>query len=95
MRGLNTLEKRRTAILQMACKRAVKGGERLPRVEIEDLVRRATESSVTPTAPMDGPGDRNHAPGLDKRFKPHPIARRRLSCGQASPDRTCRAYGQR
>ncbi len=70
MRGLNTLEKRRTAILQMACKRAVKGGERLPRVEIEDLVRRATESSVTPTCPHGRPlVIAITRLDLDKRFK--------------------------
>jgi DNA mismatch repair protein MutL len=70
MRGLTTLEKRRTAILQMACKRAVKGGERLPMVEIEDLVRRATESSITPTCPHGRPlvVAITHQE-LDKRFK--------------------------
>ena len=70
MRGLTSLEKRRTAILQMACKRAVKGGERLPRVEIEDLVHRATESGVTPTCPHGRPlvVSITHQE-LDKRFK--------------------------
>lgn len=70
MRGLTTLEKRRTAVLQMACKRAVKGGERLPQVEIEDLVRRATESGVTPTCPHGRPLliSVTHF-DLDKRFK--------------------------
>ena len=70
MRGLNTLEKRRTAILQMACKRAVKGGERLPMVEIEDLVHRATETGVTPTCPHGRPlvVAITHQE-LDKRFK--------------------------
>jgi DNA mismatch repair protein MutL len=70
MRGLTTLEKRRTAVLQMACKRAVKGGERLPQVEIEDLVRRATETGVTPTCPHGRPLviSITHQ-DLDKRFK--------------------------
>ncbi len=70
MRGLTTLEKRRTAILQMACKRAVKGGERLPQVEIEDLVYRATETGVTPTCPHGRPLviSITHQ-DLDKRFK--------------------------
>ena len=70
MRGLTSLEKRRTAILQMACKRAVKGGERLPKVEIEDLVHRATESGVTPTCPHGRPLviSITHQE-LDKRFK--------------------------
>ena len=70
VRGLTTLEKRRTAILQMACKRAVKGGERLPQVEIEDLVRRATETGVTPTCPHGRPlvVSITHQ-DLDKRFK--------------------------
>ncbi len=69
-RGLTTLEKRRTAILQMACKRAVKGGERLPQVEIEDLVRRTTETGVTPTCPHGRPLviSITHQE-LDKRFK--------------------------
>jgi DNA mismatch repair protein MutL len=70
MRGLTTLEKRRTAVLQMACKRAVKGGERLPQVEIEDLIRRATETGVTPTCPHGRPLviSITHQ-DLDKRFK--------------------------
>ena len=70
MRGLTTLEKRRTAVLQMACKRAVKGGERLPQIEIEDLVRRATETGVTPTCPHGRPLliSVTHL-DLDKRFK--------------------------
>lgn len=70
MRGLTTLEKRRTAILQMACKRAVKGGERLPMIEIEDIVRRATETGVTPTCPHGRPLviSITHQ-DLDKRFK--------------------------
>ncbi len=70
MRGLNSLEKRRIAILQMACKRAVKGGERLPMVEIEDLVRRTTQTGVTPTCPHGRPLviTITHQ-DLDKRFK--------------------------
>ncbi len=70
MRGLTSLEKRRTTILQLACKRAVKGGERLPRVEIEDLVHRTTESGVTPTCPHGRPlvVSISHQE-LDKRFK--------------------------
>ena len=70
MRGLSTLEKRRTAILQMACKRAVKGGERLPRMEIEDLVRRTTQTGVTPTCPHGRPLIVSISrQDLDKRFK--------------------------
>lgn len=70
MHGLNNLEKRRTAILQMACKRAVKGGERLPQVEIEDLVRRTTETGVTPTCPHGRPLVISITrQDLDKRFK--------------------------
>jgi DNA mismatch repair protein MutL len=54
----------------MACKRAVKGGERLPQVEIEDIVRRATETDVTPTCPHGRPLviSITHQ-DLDKRFK--------------------------
>lgn len=53
--GLSTLEKRRSAIIQMACKRAVKGGERLPEAEIAHLVEKTTETGVTPTCPHGRP----------------------------------------
>lgn len=70
MRGLSTLEKRRTAIVQMACKRAVKGGEQLSQLAIEDLVRRTTETGTTPTCPHGRPLviAITHQ-DLDKRFK--------------------------
>ncbi len=54
-KGLNTLERRRDAILQQACKHAVKGGEKLSNVVIEDLVVRMVESGITPTCPHGRP----------------------------------------
>lgn len=54
-RGLVTLEKRRTAILQTACKHAVKGGEKLDEASIRELVTRMIEDHVTPTCPHGRP----------------------------------------
>ena len=54
-KGLNTLEKRRDAILQQACKHAVKGGEKLAFEVIENLVQRMAESGITPTCPHGRP----------------------------------------
>lgn len=54
-RGIVTLEKRRAAILQTACKHAVKGGERLSDDEIRDLVSRMIDEKVTPTCPHGRP----------------------------------------
>ncbi len=54
-KGLSTVEKRRSAIIQMACKRAVKGGENLPMVELESIVEELIEKGVTPTCPHGRP----------------------------------------
>lgn len=54
-RGLITLEKRRDAILQQACKHAVKGGEALPIQVIRDLVSQMIDQGVTPTCPHGRP----------------------------------------
>ncbi|NLB90416.1 MAG: DNA mismatch repair endonuclease MutL, partial [Clostridiales bacterium] len=54
-KGLHTIEKRRSAIIQMACKRAVKSGDVLPMVEIEDLVDQMIVKGVTPTCPHGRP----------------------------------------
>lgn len=54
-RGTVTLEKRRAAILQTACKHAVKGGEKLTDDEIRDLVSRMIDQKVTPTCPHGRP----------------------------------------
>jgi len=70
LRTLNTLEKRRNAILQMACKKAVKGGDALSQMEVEDLVRQMDEKGVTPTCPHGRPLviSITHTE-LDKRFR--------------------------
>lgn len=54
-KGLTTIEKRRDAILQQACKHAVKGGEKLAFEVIENLVERMVETGVTPTCPHGRP----------------------------------------
>ncbi|MCH5287317.1 MAG: DNA mismatch repair endonuclease MutL [Christensenellaceae bacterium] len=69
-RGSITLEKRRASILQMACKKAVKGGDALSDAEIRDLVTRMVDDKVTPTCPHGRPlvvALSHHE--LDKRFK--------------------------
>ncbi len=50
-----TLEKRRTAILQTACKHAVKGGEKLSESDMRYLVEQLIERHVTPTCPHGRP----------------------------------------
>ena len=69
-RGAISLEKRRASILQMACKKAVKGGDALSDAEIRDLVTRMIDEKVTPTCPHGRPlvvSLSHHE--LDKRFK--------------------------
>ena len=69
-RGSISLEKRRAAILQMACKKAVKGGDALSEAEVRDLVTRMIDEKVTPTCPHGRPlvvALSHHE--LDKRFK--------------------------
>ena len=50
-----TLEKRRTAILQTACKHAVKGGEVLSEDDMRYLVEQLIDRHVTPTCPHGRP----------------------------------------
>ena len=69
-RGVITMEKRRAAILQIACKKAVKGGDALTEEEIRDLVTRMIDQRVTPTCPHGRPLviSLSHQE-LDKRFR--------------------------
>lgn len=50
-----TFEKRRTALLQSACKHAVKGGEALTEDELRGLLDTMIEKKVTPTCPHGRP----------------------------------------
>ncbi len=50
-----TLEKRRTAILQTACKHSVKGGEALSEEDMRYLVEQLIDQHVTPTCPHGRP----------------------------------------
>lgn len=54
-KALNTVEKRRAAIIQMSCKRAVKGGENLPMAEIVSIIEQMITQGVTPTCPHGRP----------------------------------------
>ncbi len=54
-RGVVSLEKRRSGILAMACKKAVRGGERLADSDLRELVTRMVEKNVTPTSPRGTP----------------------------------------
>ena len=69
-RGVITVEKRRAAILQIACKKAVKGGDPLSEEEIRHLVTAMIDQKVTPTCPHGRPLviSLSHTE-LDKRFK--------------------------
>jgi len=55
LRLLSTKEKRREAIVGMACKRAVKGGDTLEPAEIEALLRDMRHSAAPPTCPHGRP----------------------------------------
>ena len=50
-----TFEKKRTALLQTACKHAVKGGEALTEDELRSLLDQMIEQKVTPTCPHGRP----------------------------------------
>ena len=65
-----TFEKKRTALLQTACKHAVKGGEALTEDQLRDLLDRMIEQKVTPTCPHGRPlvVSISHRE-LDKKFK--------------------------
>lgn len=69
-RGVITVERRRAAILQIACKKAVKGGDALSESEVRHLVTTMIDQKVTPTCPHGRPlvVSLSHAE-LDKRFK--------------------------
>ena len=61
---------RTSRVIQMACKHAVKGGERLPEESVKQLIRDVIEQKVTPTCPHGRPLmvqiTRNE---LEKRFR--------------------------
>ncbi|MBR2823287.1 MAG: DNA mismatch repair endonuclease MutL [Clostridia bacterium] len=63
-------EKKRAAILQMACKHAVKGGEPLPEALLRSLVEEMIDKKVTPTCPHGRPlvVSISHTE-LDRKFK--------------------------
>ena len=54
-RGVISLEKRRAGILALACKKAVKSGERLSESDIRELVVRMVEKKITPASPRGTP----------------------------------------
>jgi len=54
-RGVVSLEKRRAGILALACKKAVKPGERLSESDVRALVSRMVDEHVTPTSPRGTP----------------------------------------
>lgn len=64
------VEKKRAAILQMACKHAVKGGEPLPESLLRSLVEEMIDKKVTPTCPHGRPlvVSISHTE-LDRKFK--------------------------
>ena len=53
--GAISQQKRTDRIIQMACKHAVKGGERAPMEALMDLIRRMIRENVTPTCPHGRP----------------------------------------
>lgn len=55
LRVLSTQKKRRDAILQMACKRAIKGGDKLTMEEIEPLLAQMLATNSPPTCPHGRP----------------------------------------
>jgi len=55
LRVLSTQQKRRDAILQMACKKAIKGGDRLTMEEIKPLLADMLASHAPPTCPHGRP----------------------------------------
>ena len=55
LRVLSTHQKRRDAILQMACKKAIKGGDKLTMEEIKPLLADMLASNAPPTCPHGRP----------------------------------------
>ena len=69
-RGVVSLEKRRAGILALACKKAVKPGERLSDSDLRALVSRMIDEKVTPTSPRGTPLIVALTHGeLDRRFR--------------------------
>ncbi len=54
-RGIVSLEKRRAAILALACRRAVRKNERLTADDLRELVLRMVDQKITPTSPRGTP----------------------------------------
>lgn len=69
-RGVVSLEKRRAGILAIACKKAVRRGEKLNEDDIRELVVRMVEKNITPTSPRGTPliVALSHA-DVDRRFR--------------------------
>ena len=69
-RGTVSLEKRRSGILALACKKAVRSGERLREEDLRELVSRMVDEHVTPTSPRGTPliVALSHA-DIDRRFR--------------------------
>ena len=55
LRVLSTKQKRRDAILQMACKKAIKGGDRISMQEVEALLQGMMRQDSPPTCPHGRP----------------------------------------
>ena len=68
--GATPLADRTQRVIQMACKHAVKGGERLPMESVLSLIRDIIEEKTTPTCPHGRPlmVQISHTE-LDKRFR--------------------------
>ena len=68
--GAAPLADRTQRVIQMACKHAVKGGERLPMESVLSLIRDVIEEKTTPTCPHGRPlmVQISHTE-LDKRFR--------------------------
>lgn len=54
-RGIVSLEKRRAGILAIACRKAVRSGEKLSESDLRELVVRMVERNITPTSPRGTP----------------------------------------
>ena len=70
MDGQGNLPDRTSRVIQMACKHAVKGGERLPEESVKQLIQDVIDQKVTPTCPHGRPLmiQLSHTE-LDKRFR--------------------------
>ncbi len=69
-RGVISIEKRRTALLALACKKAVRSSERLSEGDLRELVVRMVDGKVIPTSPRGTPliVALSHSE-LDRRFR--------------------------